>query len=138
MVWTYRPLADLPQVNDIVWCRFPHRQVNIALPADPPHPVLVREIERYDPLGRAIVHVSYGTTKTKKLRRELLDLIIDKPTEMALTGLKKPTRFDLAADNKVPLIWCYEFFPNAYSIGFLNADCIRRMNNRLRWRGLGP
>ena len=105
------------------------------MPAEPAHPVLVRELEIYGPLGRAIVHVSYGTSKTKKLTREFIDLIIDKPKEIAALGLQKATRFDLAGSNRAPLIWCFEFFPNAYIIGRLNADCIRRLNNRLTtWR----
>ena len=134
MVWTYRTLADLPKVNDIVWCRFPERE-RPGIPADPPHPVLVRELEIYAPLGRAIVHVTYGTTKLKKLTREFIDLIVDKPAEMSALGLKKPTLFDLAESNRAPLIWCYEFFPNAFGIGHLSEACIRRLNNRLTlWR----
>jgi hypothetical protein len=108
----------------------------LLLPADPPHPVVIREIEKNEPLGRAIVHVTYGTSNLKKLRRELLDLIIDDPNEMQIAGLRKPTRFDLNDNlNKLPILWTWEFFPYSQPVGRLDINCIRRMNNRLRWRG---
>jgi hypothetical protein len=135
MVWTWHPLADLPQVNDIIWCRFPHRPI-LHLPADPRHPTIVRELEPFPALGEAIVHVTYGTSSLKKWR-ELIDLIVDDPAEVVALGLNEPTRFDLQDDmNKLPCPWCVEFFPIPYRIGRLNADCLRRMNNRLRWRAL--
>lgn len=135
MVWTWHSLADLPKVNDIIWCRFPHRP-QLQLPADPPHPTIVREIETYPALGEAILHVTYGTSNLKSWR-ELLDLIVDKAGELKALGLKDPTRFDLQDDlNKLPCPWCAEFFPNTQPSGALNADCLRRMNNRLRWRSL--
>lgn len=135
MVWTWLPLADLPKVNDVIRCRFPHRP-NLHLPADPPHPVIVREIERNDKLGEAIVHVTYGTSNLKSWR-EFVDLIIDKPAEMQAAGLTKPTRFDLQDSlNKLPCLWTREFFPDGARSGELTADAIRRLGNRLRWRGL--
>ncbi len=68
MVWTWHPLADLPQINDVLWCRFPHRP-HLHLPADPAHPVIIRQIERNDVLGEAILHVTYGTSKLERPRR---------------------------------------------------------------------
>jgi hypothetical protein len=136
MVWTWHSLADLPQPNDVLWCRFPHRP-KLHLPADPAHPVVVREIERNDKRGEAILHVTYGTSNLKRWR-ELLDLIVEDPDEMRLAGLHEPTRFDLQDDlNKLPCFWCVEFFPDISRRGRLNQDCIRRMGNRLRWRSLG-
>jgi hypothetical protein len=137
MVWTWHPLADLPAINDVVWCRFPHRP-RLQLPADPPHPVIVREIERSDELGQAILNVTYGTSNLKRWR-ELVDLIIDNTLEMAMAGLTEPTRFDLQDSlNKLPCFWCAEFFPTPQRRGTLHPDALRRMNNRLRWRTLTP
>lgn len=129
MAW--HPLSALPKIHDIIWCRIPHRQ-SPTVPGDL-HPCIVRDIERYDPLGQAIIHVTRGTSNLKKDTREFLDLIIEHPGEMAVCGLKVPTRFDLDdAQNKVPCDWSDEFFPNPRPVGKLNADCVRRMNNRLR------
>jgi hypothetical protein len=104
-----------------------------GVPRDPAHPCIVRDIERYDAKGEAIVHVSRGTSNLKKDTREDKDLIVERPGELAICGLSEPTRFDLDdAQNKVPCDWDDEFFPNPKPVGRLNIDCIRRMNNRLR------
>ena len=129
MAW--HPLSKLPQINDVIWCRIPQREPGV--PADPPHPCVVRDIERYDALNEAIVHVTYGTSNLKKEARWDKDLIVENPGELAICGLKEPTRFDLDdAKNKVPCDWTDEFFPSPSPVGKLNADCLRRMNNRLR------
>jgi len=128
----WHPLSTLPKINGVIWCRIPHRQ-SPTVPADPPHPCVVREIEKYEPLGQAIVHVTRGTTSLKKDAREFLDLIVEHKEELRVCGLSEPTRFDLDdAQNKVPCEWTDEFFPNPKPVGRLNLDCIRRMNNRLR------
>ena len=54
MVWTWHSLDLLPVVYDVIWCQFPHRPA-VGVPADPPHPVVVRAIERNDAAGQAIV-----------------------------------------------------------------------------------
>jgi hypothetical protein len=132
MGWTWHSLADLPQVYDVIWCRFPHRP-RLGIPADPKHPVVVRGREPYEPLGEALVHVTYGTS-TVKPWREQLDLILEKKSEMDAAGLSEKTRFDLEDRvNLLPLEWCQEYFPDPRPCGRLNADCIRRLENRLRW-----
>jgi hypothetical protein len=132
MAWTWHPLSDLPGVYDVIWCRFPHRPI-LDQPADPPHPVVVRDLEPYAPLGEALVHVTYGTS-TLKPWREYEDLILEKPDELAPAGLSEKTRFDLEdALNLLPLEWCREYFPDPRPCGRLNADCIRRLENRIRW-----
>jgi hypothetical protein len=133
MAWTNLPLADLPQVYDIMCCRFPHRQRNPGIPADPPHPVIVRHIERDEKVGEAIIHCIYGTSNLKG--REAEDLVIQSLREIAAHGLRDPTRFDLADENTEPCLWTAEFFPYRYRLGSLNADCLRRMENRFRWNG---
>lgn len=141
MVWTYLPLNDLPAVNDIVWCRFPHEE-SLDIPGDKWRPVLVHGIERNDEVGRAIVTVRQGTSlkdAATKIKYEFLDLIIDKPSEISSHGLRVATRFDLRAKKCVPVIWCSEFFswpPYASRLymGMLDQSTLRRLNNRLGWR----
>jgi hypothetical protein len=129
MAW--HPLSTLPKIHDVIWCRIPHRETP-DIPGDP-HPCIVRDIERYEPLGQAIVHVTRGTTNLKKDTREFLDLIVELPGELTVCGLKEPTRFDLDdAQSKIPCDWDDVFFPNPKSVGKLNADCVRRMENRQR------
>jgi hypothetical protein len=127
-------LNDLPKIHDIIWCNIPFRETPDV--PGPPHPALVREIEKYEPLGQAIIHVSRGTTNLKKDKREFLDLIIEKPGEMAFCGLKESTRFDLDdSQSLVPCFWDNFYFPSIVPVGKLNLDCIRRMDNRLRgWK----
>ena len=142
MVWTYLPLSQLPSVGDIVWCRFPHEE-DLSIPGLKPRPVIVREIEPQYEIGRALVTVSQGTSikdpLTTKLKYEFLDLIIDKPSEIASHGLECATRFDLREKKRIPVIWCREFFTwprraNRLYMGKLDINTTRRMNNRLGWR----
>lgn len=84
-------------------------------------------------MGEAIVHVTRGTSNLKKETREFRDLIIEHPGELATCGLPEPTRFDLDdAQSKIPCDWDNLFFPDVKPVGKLNANCVRRMNNRLR------
>jgi hypothetical protein len=131
MARRWHSLADLPAINDVVCCRMPYRQTP-DVPGEP-HPAIVREIERYDALGEAIIHVTRGTSNLKKDIRWDKDLIIEKAGELTVCGLREPTRFDLNdAENKVPCDWDNVFFPTTRSLGRLNLDCIRRVDNRLR------
>jgi hypothetical protein len=131
MAGRWHPLSALPKVNDVIWCCIPLRETPNT--PGPRHPCIVREIEKYEPLGEAILHVTRGTSNLKKDTREFLDLIVERPEELKVCGLNEPTRFDLDdAKNKVPCDWTDEFFPNPKPVGKLNLDCIRRMDNRLR------
>jgi hypothetical protein len=131
MAW--HDLSRLPKQYDVIWCRFPHRP-DVSIPKDPPHPVVVRQIERNDRLGEAIVHVTYGTGDLKPERGQI-DLLVESGIEMHSAGLRLPTRFDLDdAYNQIPCLWNEDFFPNWRPCGALDANCIRRLENRLRWR----
>jgi hypothetical protein len=131
MARRWHPLSDLPKIHDVIWCNIPERGAPDT--PGPPHPCVVRDIERNDALGEAIVHVTRGTSNLKKALRWEKDLIVEHPDELKTCGLPEATRFDLDdAQNKVPCDWDNVFFPNSKSVGKLNADCVRRMNNRLR------
>jgi hypothetical protein len=132
MAGNWYHLGLLPQLYDVMWCRFPHRGTSV--PADPERPVLVRSIEQDRASGHAILNVTYGT-KNIKMEREDIDLIITSRIEMYAAGLKVPTRFDLDdSENLVPCLWTSEFFPNYRPSGHIDENCIRRLENRLRWR----
>ncbi|MEH2627082.1 hypothetical protein V1292_005137 [Bradyrhizobium sp. AZCC 1719] len=115
----------------------------MSIPGRKCRPVLVREIETNDQLGRAIITVSQGTSikdSATRLRYELRDLIIHKPAEIAAHGLHVPTRFDLRKKKRIPVIWCREFFQwptyaHRLYMGKLNIDTLRRLTNRqMLWR----
>jgi hypothetical protein len=104
--WTYRELGTLPQVLDIVWCRFPYDFDNLQ-PGQKARPVLVRQ--RLIDIGtrRGALQVAYGTRNLKPEQR-VLDLILMESRTLDDLGLKEATRFDL--DHMVTLPWCREFF----------------------------
>lgn len=129
----WHSLSRLPSKYDVIWCRFPHRPA-VTVPADPAHPVVVREVERNDALGEAIVSVTYGTSNFKPERSEI-DLLVSYGLELHAAGLRSPTRFDLDDRyNLIPCLWTEDFFPNWRPCGRLDDNCIRRLENRLRWR----
>jgi hypothetical protein len=129
------PLSDLPRVNDILWCRIPHLQKDPFAPADPPHPVVVRCIDRNDTLRQATLYCIYGTSKIKG--RENLDLVLAMRSEYRMHGLSEPTRFDLANELTIPCQWTKEFFPFGHrAVGTLSGACLTRMRARLKERDL--
>lgn len=133
MTWKWHPLSRLPIKYDVIWCRFPHRP-ELAVPKDPAHPVIVRAIERDDASGQAIIHATYGTSNLKPEREEI-DLLLRQRIELHAAGLDRPTRFDLEDRfNLIPCLWTEEFFPLWRPSGHLDANCVRRLENRLRWR----
>ncbi|MEH2476266.1 hypothetical protein V1281_002565 [Nitrobacteraceae bacterium AZCC 2161] len=78
--------------------------------------------------------VTYGTSNFKP-EREAIDLLVSYGLELHAAGLKIPTRFDLEDRyNLIPCLWTEEFFPSWRPCGRLDANCIRRLENRLRWR----
>ena len=107
MAWTNSSLSDLPKVHDVMWCRISFRRAP-GVPADPPHPIIVRHVERDDTAGEAIIHCIYGTSNLKD--RDGIDLVLRRPIEYVAHGLYEPTRFDLADDNTIPCLWTRSIF----------------------------
>src|SRR6185437_13728578 len=137
MVWTYRTLGTLPAIGSMVWCRFPMGG-NPNIPGGEHHPVLVlgRNIDIENRTGRLIV--AYGTSTTKDATRAQLDLIIP-ASEIAAHGLRYPTRFDLAAVNRLDLPWSEEWFSKPRSqpdifISKLGDAPLERLKAILAWR----
>lgn len=104
--WTYFSLSSLPRPLDIVWCRFPTRNLP-ARPGPKPRPALVRSVLLNSTHTRARVEITYGTSNLKADLRPL-DLIVQGPAELRAMGLPQPTRFDLDLTVVVP--WASEFF----------------------------
>jgi len=102
--FTYYSLANLPRALDIVWCRFPELGIE---PGPKQRPALVRAVFLNPSHTKAIVEVTYCTSRLKAFERPL-DLIIANCAEMNEAGLPSNTRFDL--DRTIMLPWASEFF----------------------------
>jgi hypothetical protein len=119
----------LPQAGDIVWCRFPHRE--LSGPGLKPHPALVVDIGRLR--DEAAVEVVYGTSR--KLDRLFPGEFAITPEDgdaFAASGLSYPTKFD--AHHSVFLPYNEEWFsvppgaPHGQTpkLGVLHPSLMRR------------
>jgi hypothetical protein len=111
---------------------------NPNIPGGEHHPCLVlgRKTNIENRTGRLIV--AYGTKNTKEKTRGQLDLIIPQ-SEIAAHNLRYPTRFDLAAVNKLDLPWAEEWFSTPRSqpnivISKLGDAPLARLKAILAWR----
>jgi len=109
---SYYPLSTLPASLDIVWCLFPIDEAPNT-PGPYPRPSLVRAVALNRDQTKAIVNITYGTSRIKENRT--LDLQIQNCRSLDECGLEKATRFDL--DKTIWLPWAKEFFrpPARYS-----------------------
>ena len=81
-----------PRAGDIVWCRFPQRE--IPGPGPKPRPALVLRVGEHE--GRPVVEVCYGTSQ--KVDRLYAGEFAITPTDNAAyteAGLSYPTKFNL-------------------------------------------
>lgn len=135
---TYLSLVNLPKPLDIVWCRFPTSE-NPNAPGPKSRPGLVRAIRLNKDQTKALVEITYGTTKLKGRERPL-DLHVQNLRCIEESGLERATRFDL--DLTIWLPWSKEYFapPPGYkhpAIGHLDATSrmqleALKVNRRLR------
>jgi hypothetical protein len=137
MVWKYHPLGTLPANGTIIWCRFPMGG-NPNIPGGEHHPVLVlgRKINIED--RKADLIVAYGTSTLKEKTRAHLDLMVG-ADEIAAHNLRYPTRFDLAAVNRLTLPWAEEWFSTPRSqpaivISSISDAVMTRLKEILAWR----
>jgi hypothetical protein len=112
MGWTFYDLASLPEIYDIVWCKWPQRE-NKGLPGEIVRPVLVREtriMEQEDGTryGAAVISYASGEGIDETSRR--IDLCIETRQAFQAAGLHKPTRFSLNLADRKFLPWCREYF----------------------------
>lgn len=88
----------LPQLGDILWCRFPHSE-DLGHPGPYPRPGLVLNVF---PSIHAVL-ITYGTSQIAKIYAG--EFVIDKQLDTA--GLDVPTKFDLNRLQKLPFndVW---------------------------------
>lgn len=102
----YYPVATMPAGLDIVWCRFPEDEMPNK-PGPKPRPGLVRSVALSKDHTRALVQVTYGTSK-KSPQDHPLELHITNSKELDLSGLPQATCFVL--DRTIWLPWSPDFF----------------------------
>ncbi len=96
----------LPRPGDVVWCRFPFREMP-GKPGPKPRPALVRAVFLDRLTSRSSVEVAFGTSrKTDRLFRG--EFLVASPSGMRAAGLDLATKFDLARTVRLP--WAREFF----------------------------
>jgi hypothetical protein len=116
MGWTFYDLSSLPEIHDIVWCKWPERE-DKGKPGPVARPVLVREtrVMKKGEIRYGAVVISYATGQgldgkpIDDAAREI-DLCIEKPEEVKAAGLHKATRFSLNLADRKLLPWCEEYF----------------------------
>lgn len=106
VAWSFLSLNTLPRPLDIVWCRFPIDELP-KKPGPKPRPGLVRGLGLHKDGRRALVEVSYGSSK-KAPADFPHDLHICNTSEMNEAGLPQATCFVL--DRCLWLPWASEFF----------------------------
>lgn len=145
MGWTFHDVTTLPELHDIVWCKWPQREDKL-LPGPTVRPVLVREAElreRLDGTQFGMVLVSYATSAGIDDISRQRDLVIE-ANECKAAGLHKATRFSLNPRDRKWLPWSDEYFvPQIYVqnhagivCGSLTAGQRDRLRRALKHRGL--
>ena len=88
----------LPQLGDILWCKFPHSE-NLGDPGPYPRPGIVLNV--FTALHAVLI--TYGTSKVGRIYDG--EFIIDEQLDTA--GLDVPTKFDLNRLQKLPFndVW---------------------------------
>jgi hypothetical protein len=103
---TFYDPKTLPRPGDVVWCRFPFREMP-GKPGPKARPAIVRAVFLDRRTSRSSVEVAFGTSKrTDRLYRG--EFSIASPSGMRAAGLDLPTKFDLARTVRLP--WTREFF----------------------------
>jgi hypothetical protein len=125
---TFYPLVTIPKPLDIVWCRFPQAE-KPKVPGPKSRPGLVRSLALNKNQTKAVIEVTYGTSKLKGLDRRL-DLHIQNLSCIEACGLERATRFDL--DRTIWMPWAEEYFapPPGYSrtiIGSLDPNSMMQL-----------
>ena len=90
----------LPQVGDLVWCRFPHE--GLTRPGPKPRPALVIAVGELR--GAPAIEVLYGTSrKLDRLYAGEFSVTPEDGAAFTLSGLSYPTKFDTTRPVFLPL-----------------------------------
>ncbi len=106
MTYTYYAPKTLPRPGDVVWCRFPFREM-AGKPGPKPRPAIVRAVFLNHRTSRSSVEVAFGTSQTSD-RHYKGEFLIASPSGLRAAGLDLPAKFDLARTVRLP--WTREFF----------------------------
>ena len=120
MGWKFYDTATLPEIYDIVWCKWPQRE-DRNLPGPVIRPVLVREIMILEDglagVQYGAVVISYGSGAGIDDVARKNDFVVEDWAEVHAAGLHKPTRFSLDPRDRKRLPWCEEYFvPPDYKV----------------------
>jgi hypothetical protein len=112
---------DAPNVFDIVWCKWPHRESKLG-PGPWVRAVLVLDvrlmIDARNENEWAAITVAYGTGAENVKLEDIPHNMVIGPVEYAAAGLHKPTVFKLDLGNRKRLPWAEEYFvPKPYVVG---------------------
>lgn len=98
--------TTLPRPGDVVWCRFPFREMP-GKPGAKPRPAIVRAVFLDRRTSRSSVEVAFGTSKkTDKLYKG--EFLVATPSGRRAAGLDLATKFDLGRTVRIP--WAIQFF----------------------------
>lgn len=98
--------TTLPRPGDVVWCRFPFREMP-GKPGAKPRPAIVRAVFLDRRTSRSSVEVAFGTSKkTDKLYEG--EFLVATPSGRRAAGLDLATKFDLGRTVRIP--WAIQFF----------------------------
>lgn len=98
--------TTLPRPGDVVWCRFPFREMP-GKPGAKPRPAIVRAVFLDRRTSRSSVEVAFGTSKkTDKLYKG--EFLVATPSGRRAAGLDLATKFDLGRTVRIP--WATQFF----------------------------
>lgn len=132
---TTERFEPLPEVGDIVYCRFPQTLGN---PGPKPRPALVVSLIKFAD-GSPGVRVAYGTSqKMNSLKSGEFAITSADGAAYELAGLSHPTKFDLGNTQDLP--YTTEWFrvppKPAYGqtpkLGSLHASLVRRAQAAFR------
>ncbi len=98
--------TTLPRPGDVVWCRFPFREMS-GRPGPKPRPAIVRAVFLDRRTSRSSVEVAFGTSKkTDRLYKG--EFLVATPSGRRAAGLDLATKFDLGRTVRIP--WAIQIF----------------------------
>ena len=98
--------TTLPRPGDVVWCRFPFREMP-GKPGPKPRPAVVRAVFLDRHTSRSSIEVAFGTSKkTDRLYKG--EFLVATRSGRRAAGLDRATKFDLGRTVRLP--WAIQFF----------------------------
>lgn len=108
----YYDPTTAPDVFDVVWCKWPHREAR-GVPGPFVRCVLVLDVRLMidaDEMEWAQITVAYGTAADNVPEEKRANHLLIGQNEFPALGLHKPTIFKLDPGNRQRLPWAEEYF----------------------------